>query len=220
VGGSKKVMKLKNSFIKLNPAQRLYGLKIPVIGLTGGIATGKSTVAGMLEQSGLPIINADQLVKDIYRLPETLTYIQNHHPEVIKDGKIQFPLLREKVFLNPEVKREIETFIYQRLPFAFQSAFEKLPQASVLIYDVPLLFEKKMEGFFDLNALVYATREVQLARLISRDKISEMMANQILNQQMDIEEKRLKTDFIIDNSKTQTELLEEVNSFLQKFFEK
>ena len=212
-------MNLKKSFIKLDPAQRLYGLKIPIIGLTGGIATGKSTVARMLEQSGLPIINADQLVKDIYRLPETISYIQNHHPEVVKDGKIQFPLLREKVFLNAEVKREIETFIYQRLPLAFQSAFEKMPDPSLIIYDVPLLFEKKMEGFFDLNALVYASRDVQLARLISRDQISEMMANQILNQQMDIEEKKIKTDFIIDNSRTQNELLEEVKSFLQKFFE-
>lgn len=213
-------MNLKQSFVKLDPSDRLYGLRVPVIGLTGGIASGKSTVAGMLEKSGLSIINADQLVKEIYQQPETLAHIQIQHPEVMKDGKIQFPLLREKVFLNQEVKKEIESFIYQRLPQAFQSAYEKLSSSSVLVYDVPLLFEKKMDVFFDLNVLVYAPRSVQLQRLMARDKLSEEMANKILNQQQDIEEKRLKADVVIDNSTSQNELQGEVTNFLLKFFER
>ena len=135
-------MKIKNNFNRLNNESRIYKLNVPVIGLTGGIASGKSTVTAILKEKDLPVIDADQLVKGIYALPETLDFIKKNYPEVIKYGVIQFPLLRQKVFSNSDVKSKIEEFIYQRLPMAFKLAFENLHQPSVVIYDVPLLFEK------------------------------------------------------------------------------
>jgi dephospho-CoA kinase len=76
-----------------------------------------------------------------------------------------------------------------------------------------------MQGYFDLTVLVYAPRKIQRARLMNRDGHLEEMANNILDQQMDIEEKKLKADFVIDNSQTEAELTEEVNQFLRQITE-
>ena len=212
-------MKLKNEFIRLIPDRRLYKLNIPVIGLTGGIASGKSTVSQMLKDKGLAVVDADRLVKEIYALPETQAFIQREFPEVIQAGKIQFHLLRQKVFSDTRVKATVENFIYQRLPQAFQAAFEKFNQPQILIYDVPLLFERDMQGYFDLTVLVYAPQDKQRERLIKRDQQTPEMAESILNQQMDIEEKKLKADFVIDNSKSEAELTKEVENFLRQIIQ-
>jgi dephospho-CoA kinase len=212
-------MKIKSKFNRLNDENRLYKLNVPVIGLTGGIASGKSTVTAILKQKGLPVIDADHLVKEIYTLPETLDFIKKNFPDVIKDGGIQFPILRQKVFSNSDVKSKIEGFIYQRLPMVFKLAFEKLHQPSMVIYDVPLLFEKNLEHLFDLTVLIYAPQSTQRQRLMARDNHTEEIANNILNQQMDMESKRSKAEFIIDNTRTQSELTEEVNNFLRQIME-
>jgi dephospho-CoA kinase len=212
-------MKLKEEFVRLVPDRRLYKLKIPAIGLTGGIASGKSTVSQMLKDKGLAVVDADRLVKEIYSLPETLAFIQKEFPDVIQAGSIQFHLLRQKVFSDIKVKATVENFIYQRLPQTFQTAFEKFDRPQVLIYDVPLLFERDMKGYFDLTVLVYAPQDLQRERLIKRDNQSPEMADTILNQQMNIEEKKIKADFVINNSKTEAELAVEVENFLRQIIE-
>ncbi len=212
-------MKLRRELIKRLPQQRLYQLSVPIIGLTGGIATGKTTVSNLLNQKGLAVINADSLVKEIYSWPETIQFVQDHFPHAIAEEKILFPILRQTVFNNLAAKDLIEKFIYQRLPLAFQSAFERLSSPAFVIYDVPLLFEKGLDQLVDTTTLVYAPRSVQKERLIKRDQISSALAENILDQQMDIETKKTKAEFIIDNTKTDTELLKEVDSFLQKVIE-
>lgn len=212
-------MKLKEKFIKLNSENRLYNLNVPIIGLTGGIASGKSTVGQILINLGLHVINADHLVKNVYSLPETLKVIKERYPSVIQNESISFPLLREKFFSDHEVKKDIESIIYQKLPNAFIDAFQKFSNPQFIIYDVPLLYEKKMQEKFDLTVLVYAPRQLQRDRLMIRDGHHEEMADNILNQQMDIEDKRLKADFIISNQFSETELTEEVKQFLRQILE-
>lgn len=212
-------MKLKEKFVRLTKKNRLHEVGVPVIGLTGGIASGKSTVGRLLMAQGLSVINADHLVKDVYALPEVFSFVSENYPEVVKADAIVFPLLREKVFSDASVKARIETFIYQKLPQAFMIALKKLGPVEAVVYDVPLLFEKNMQEFFDLTVLVYAPRKTQRDRLMTRDGHQEHMAETILNQQMDIEEKRLKSDFIIANTASERELTEEVNQFLRQTFE-
>ena len=209
-------MKINHDLNRLTKDQRLYQVDVPVIGLTGGIASGKTTVSHKLQKMGFSVINADHLVKDIYALPETLEFVKREFPDVIKDGQIQFPLLRQYVFANTENKVKIENFIYARLAQAFKAAFNKLDHPEMIIYDVPLLFEKKLQHLFDMTVLVYAPREIQRTRLVKRDNVLEEMADKMLNNQMDIEEKKAKADFIIDNSKSATELAEEINRLLRK----
>lgn len=209
-------MKLKDKYIKLNSENRLHGLNIPIIGLTGGIATGKSTVARVLRSKGLPILDADELVKNIYAKDETKSFIKQKFPQAFKQDSIHFPSLREIFFKDSKAKGEIESFIYQRLPDAFLNALKGLGNPSFIIYDVPLLFEKKLKALVDLAVVVYAPGNVQRARLMKRDGILDEMAQNILNHQEDIEDKKLKADFIIDNSKSESELNEEIEQFLRK----
>ena len=209
-------MKLKNEFIQLSPEQRLYNLKQPLVALTGGIASGKSSVAKIFAEHGLKVINADELVKKIYSSTEALDFIKTYSPDVVENEKINFPQLRKKVFNDSNLKESIETFIYARLPAAFTS--ELAADDHVIIYDVPLLFERKLESLFDQVIVVYTPREIQLKRLIQRDNSSADLADKILNQQIDIELKRTKANFVIDNQGNHQELRDQTLKLLNELF--
>ena len=205
---------LRPQFVKLTADQRLYSFEKPIIALTGGIATGKSTVTKLLEQKGLKVIDADRLVKKVYQKETSKEFIRTQFPEAWKNHDIDFVKLREIFFKNSSAKTQIEQFIYQSLPEAFKLAADKIKDQAFYIYDVPLLFEKHLESKVDLSIVVYASREVQLARLIDRDKVKEDSGNRILDSQMDIEEKKMKADFVLSNMNSLTELAAEVDSLL------
>lgn len=170
--------------------QRLYNLTIPILGLTGGIGTGKSTASLILESAGFPVICADSLVKKIY-----------------KDRGIEKPsLLREKFFNNPEFKKETEKWIQEELPYYFIKEFEKLKPSKFIIYDIPLLFERNLEENFDKIILIYAPRNIQIERATLRDKNNPSLIEKIIDSQMDIEEKRSKSHYVIENLGTIQEL--------------
>lgn len=192
------LLKLKAKLERLNKNKRLHHLDCPIIGLTGGIATGKSTFANFMRQDGLCVVDADALIKEIYQKKETIKFINSLNPEFIQLDKINFQKLRKAFFNDEELKKQIEQFLYQKLPQTFKSHIPK--NTKVVVYDVPLLFEKHLDKLVDVSVLVYAPREIQLQRLVLRDKIDQELANSILDQQMDIEDKRQQADFIIDNT--------------------
>lgn len=204
---------LKDSFIRLNKLNRLYHLDKPIIAITGGIASGKSCVTDIVRSEGLQVIDADKLVKTIYETKEAKDFIRFNVPDAW-NGKIDFKKLRELVFSEKNLKSRVEDFIYSRLPHMFQNEAQKITNQNFYIYDVPLLFEKKLESFMDLNILVYTPRDTQLKRIIERDDCTLEVANRILDQQMDIEEKKLKADIVIDNNDSLIELAAKVKSLL------
>lgn len=212
-------MNLKKKFIRLEPQDRLYQFDKPILALTGGIATGKSTVTKLLEKKGLTIIDADQLVKSIYQLNESKKFIQHQFPEAWCDDEIDFKKLRELVFSNPSTKTKVENFIYERLPAAFKEASSKVSGQDFYIYDVPLLFERNLHSKVDLIILTYAPRELQLARLMERDKTDEDIGNKILDQQMSIKDKKSKSDFVLQNTGSKQELEAEVENLLLQILE-
>ena len=206
--------KLQSKFNKLTPHERLYQYDRPIVAITGGIATGKSTVTKMLEQKGFRVIDADQLVKSIYSLQETRNYIQNEFPEAWENNEINFIKLRALFFQNQKIKESIEAYIYQRLLKAFQKAAHQISDQNFYLYDVPLLFERSLHKQVDLTIVVYAPENIQLARLIDRDQMKRDAAIRILKAQMDIEEKKELADFVINNSGTLAELAAEVDQLL------
>jgi dephospho-CoA kinase len=211
-------MKLKKEYDILSPDQRLYHLGSPIIGLTGGIATGKSSVTTLLKDLGLPVVDADQLVKKIYMYPETIEFLQRSLPEVISSGIVDLKKLRELFFNDQQIKKKVEEHIYHYLPQAFNEKVISLSNPSFVIYDIPLLFEKGLEKYFDTTVLVYAPRELQLQRLIERDKITPDLANKILNQQLGIEDKKSRASWVIDNSSTRDHLNQQLKSLLNNLF--
>jgi dephospho-CoA kinase len=192
--------KLKSSLVKHVPENRLYQIPVPIIGLTGGIGTGKSTVAELFRKQNIPVIDADKLVKNIYQLPETFPFIKQNFPAAIEDGKIVFRKLREIVFINVDAKELLENYIYSHMPNEFKKAYAAFSNPEFIVYDVPLLFEKKLHLLIDLSICVYAPREVQIARLMARDNSPRDLAESILSHQIDIEEKKKLSDRIIENN--------------------
>jgi dephospho-CoA kinase len=200
MGKSKKtVMEIKKELISLIKEQRLYNIEKPIIGLTGGIATGKSSVSNYLKSKyQLEIIDADLLVKEIYQTSEAIDFVKDHTSEAIKNNRIDFTLLRKLVFTNNDLKKNIENFIYSKLSIAFKDKLKTINQDFV-IYDVPLLFEKKLNLVTDINILVYASRETQIKRIHQRDGTTQEVIEKILESQLPIDEKRNKAQFIIEN---------------------
>lgn len=198
--------KLANKWITKDPATRLYNIPVPIVGLTGGIATGKTTIAQMFRDENIPVIDADRLVKSIYQKKESFDFVQKHFLDAIVDDAIHFKTLRELAFKTPQNQGKLETFIYAQMPAAFKEAYSEFGPHKYIVYDVPLLFEKGLHSKTDVSVCAYSPRSLQLERLVKRDNISVELAETILNKQMDIEEKKKKADLFIENIGTHTDL--------------
>jgi dephospho-CoA kinase len=214
------MLTLKSKWITKDPTSRLYQLNVPIIGLTGGIATGKSTVAKILREKNFPIIDADQLVKNVYKRVEVIQFIRTNFPAAIIDDQINFKVLRQIAFSDEESIQKIENKIYQYLPEEFQLSFKQLNSPAFVIYDVPLLFEKGLNLLVDVSVCVYASEDTQISRLLSRDQITTEVAHNILKRQMNIEEKKKAAVISISNEQDINKLNENVNLFIEILFEK
>lgn len=200
---------------KLTQETRLHNTPVPVIGLTGGIATGKSTVSKYLIGHDIPVICADKLVHEIYENQESLEFISQVAPAAVIDGKILFPKLRELFFADSELQKKIETFIYSKIGLQFREKYKSFNNPKYLIYDVPLLFEKGLDKLVDYIVVVYSSRSQQIERLINRDKIDKPLAESILDKQFSIEDKKSKADYIIENNTNLDGLEKNIESFLK-----
>ncbi len=202
---------------KLEQDNRLYQMPVPVIGLTGGIASGKSSVSQLLRSHGLSIIHADVLVKSIYQHKDIIESISDLAPTTAINGAIDFKKLREVFFSDTTIQTKIEKLIYSKMPEAFKQSYKTQPHAKqdFIIYDVPLLFEKNLAPLVDHKVCVWCPREMQIERLTKRDGITQELALKILDRQWDIDKKKSESDEIIDNSKTKTELEHSVSIFIK-----
>lgn len=212
--------RLKSTWHKLDAAKRMHGLSTPIIGLTGGIASGKSTVADILVKKGFCIISADALVKKIYQKPESIAFIAKDYPETMSGpGIIDFKKLRKKFFDNPNVQQKIEQYIYARMKDAFIEELNAAKNPNLVVYDVPLLFEKKLDKLVDVTICVYCPKSQQISRLTARDGIDVKMAESILATQMEIEQKRTQCDFVIENTSTLELVGKNTDKILEKLIE-
>jgi dephospho-CoA kinase len=210
-------------FQKLEKDKRLYQISVPIIALTGGIGSGKTTVATILESQGFPIINADHLVKTIYQKKSSIVFIEEKFPECVNQHEINFKKLRETVFSVPENKKLIENFIYPQMEDAFIEKLNQFKEKKFVIYDVPLLFERGLNPFVDYIVLAYTDKEHQIKRVMERDSISRELALKIIEAQMSLDDKKKMSHYIVDNSRGLDELKDEVlllSSKLLAFFNK
>jgi dephospho-CoA kinase len=184
------------------------------IALTGGIATGKSTVCDMLRSKGYEIIDADKVAHNMLDL-HSKDIATMFGDEYVIDGKVDRKKLGSIIFNNTNNRKKLEEFLHPLI------REEIVAQADIYegkktpyIVDIPLYYES---GKYDIDrvALVYAPKQIQLKRLLQRDHLTDVEANQRLDSQLPIEEKREKCSFIIDNTKDLTHLKEEVEKFIK-----
>lgn len=212
-------MKINHQLLKnhsfLPPSKRLHQIPCPIFAITGGIATGKSSVVRFLLEHHQPIIQADQLIKSAYQKVEIVQWLLKTTPQVFKNDQIDFSLLRSQFFNDPKFKEEAEKKLYAQLPSLFREGYNKLPSASYVFYEVPLLFEKKLAHLVDLIILVHAPRDLQSKRLALRDSSCKEVNEKILNAQLPFEDKKEFAHFIIENDTDEAALKNQVEELLQ-----
>jgi dephospho-CoA kinase len=187
-----------------------------LVGLTGNIASGKSTVAQLLSERGATIIDADVLARRAVERGSTAfdAIVRRWGTSVLSpDGDLDRVALRRAVFGNPKelealndiVHPEVERLREQRIAEA------RARGDRIVVCDIPLLFEKKMADRFERILLVDAPRPLRLERLVSDRALRETEAMDMIAAQMPAELKRARADFVIDNASTLTELERRVN---------
>ena len=185
------------------------------IALTGGIATGKSTVCNLLKLHGFLTIDADKIA---HRL------LDRHHAEIaqmfgqefVKDGVVLRKELGKIIFSNEKEKLKLEAFIHPLIKDEIIKEaviFEK--QQKPYFIDIPLFFEK-MHYPIPKSLVVYTPKELQIQRLMQRDRISEEEAHIKISNQMDIDKKKELPDFVIDNSTNLKNLQKEVERIIEE----
>ena len=182
-----------------------------IIGLTGSIATGKSFVSSIIKNElNYPLIDADKLAREVVEInkPAYLEIVENFGEKILNEDKaLNRKALREIIFNDIEKRKLLNeiTHKYIRQEFLKKVEIYKSQNKEIIFYDVPLLFEAKIENQFYKIVLVYTPQEVQIKRLMKRDKISVKEAENTINNQISIEYKKNKSDFIIDNTREKSE---------------
>lgn len=173
-----------------------------VIGLTGGIASGKSTVANYLKENGFAVIDADIAARQaVEKGTEGLRKVAQTFPGVLnEDGTLNRKALGTIIF-NDKAQRdslnEIIHPIVRRLMDEEKAA--ALSEGKVVVMDIPLLYENELEHTVDEVWVVYVSYDIQKMRLMKRNELSESEADARINSQMSMDEKRDKADIVIDN---------------------
>ncbi len=168
------------------------------IGLTGSIGMGKSTTADMFRAAGVPVLDSDRIVHDLYR-GAAVAPIEAAFPGVVVEGAVDRGRLAQKVLGDPQALRRLEDIVHP-LVWAARDAFLKEQEekgARLVVYDVPLLFETGAEKSVDAIVVVSAPEDVQKARVLARPGMTEEKFAAILEKQVPDSQKRARADFVV-----------------------
>lgn len=193
-----------------------------MIGITGSIASGKSSLCRIFNDLGFEIINSDEIVNELYQKGSTAYKaitslgIQGLKKE---NGEIDKKNLRKIIFSNPLIKQKIEALVHPLVVDRINSIIQKSPKTKFAV-EVPLLFEAKLEKMFPFIVSVFAEKETILRNIEKKYGITRPEAERILSSQMDITEKMKKSDFVVMNTGTLEDLRIEALKLLEKLKKK
>ena len=196
-----------------------------IVGLTGGIGTGKSTVSRKLRERGYPVIDLDVISREVIEYPEVIDeLVRNFGIEILESqnnisGKksISRNKLRQTVFKEEKKVSVLNSIMHPPIVEEMRRQIEELRKSYKTVFvEVQLLFEAKLEKEFDIIVLVYADKKTQLERVLKRDGRSEGEVQQIINAQMDMTEKRRLSNYIIENNGDSEMLDLEIEKFIKK----
>jgi dephospho-CoA kinase len=171
------------------------------IALTGSIGMGKSTVAKMFERAGVPVFDADAIVRQLQSPGGGLVEkIGELFPGTVRCGTLDRDCLAQIVLSDPAKLSALEAIVHPAVREAREAFVQEHKQARALIFEIPLLFETDSEKEFDKIVVVSAPVEVQRARVLRRPGMHEAKLDSILDRQTPDEEKKRRADFVIDTS--------------------
>ena len=193
---------------------------VRIIGITGGIASGKSTVTEFLRQQGYQVIDADQVVHELQepggRLYQVL--LSTFGSAILQeDGRLDRPKLGAMIFGVPELLAQSSQIQNQIIREELAHRRDLLAETEDIFFmDLPLLFELQYEDWFDQIWLVDVTEETQLSRLMARNALSQKEAEKRIAAQLSLQEKRKRADVLIDNNGSLEATRQQIRDALQK----
>ena len=193
---------------------------VRIIGITGGIASGKSTVTEFLRRQGYQVIDADQVVHELQepggRLYQAL--LSAFGSAILReDGRLDRPKLGAMIFGNPQLLEQSSQIQNQIIREELAGRRDMLAETEDIFFmDLPLLFELQYEDWFDQIWLVDVTEETQLSRLMTRNALSQEEAEKRIAAQLSLQEKRKRSDVLIDNNGSLEETRQQIRNALQK----
>jgi dephospho-CoA kinase len=187
------------------------------IGLTGGIASGKSLVSGYFEEQDIVILDADKIYKNLLK---TNKILYNEIKKTFQLEDFTLKQLGEIVFNDQKKLKTLNRIAHPYVIRVFTEQLKKLAKTEdFVVLDIPLLFEAKMEDFCDVIICVYVDEIIQIERLIKRNNLTEEEALKRINSQMPLSEKCKISDYVIDNSKERDYTFEQFNEIFKKIKE-
>jgi len=182
-----------------------------ILGLTGGIASGKSTVSKKLKELGSYIIDADKISKEVSESTKVIRKIEQiFGSEVINNGDLDRQKLRKIVFESKEKRELLNGIMHPIIVKKIVEKIEKNREKKLIILDVPLLYETELEYLCDKVLVVCTDEKIQVERIKARDGIEWKLAKKIIHTQMPLVEKMKKADISIENNGNLEELLKKV----------
>lgn len=182
------------------------------VGLTGGVGCGKSTVAELFAAKGVPVLDADQIARELVEpgQPALSAIVAQFGNAMLTDGRLDRRALRERIYVDATAKQALEAILH---PLVYQSLAEKAAhlQAPYCLFAIPLLLETGRQAFVDRVLLVDCQVEQQYERVRNRDGLDDSAIGRILQAQASREEKRAAADDIIDNQGSVDRLQEQVD---------
>lgn len=171
-----------------------------VLGLTGSIGMGKSTTAAMFADLGVPVWDADAVVRGLYASSgAAAAEIAKIYPDVIENGAVSRPLLRALIAADPSVLDYVQSLVHP-LVAADRAAFLAQSNASVVVLDIPLLFETGADGVCDGVVVVTTSADAQKQRVMDRGEMTEAEFDLIVSRQMPDADKRAKARWLIETT--------------------
>lgn len=187
------------------------------IGLTGGIAAGKTTISKYLSSLGIPVIDADLIAREVLTIyPEILEYLRKTYGDrVFSGGKLDRRALGRIVFQDKEALSSYLQVIMPRIRQEIEKRLEESEEECIVL-DAPLLFEEGFQKDVDLTITVYAQERVQLQRLKERDGFTEEEARRRISAQMDLQEKMDRSTYVLNNSGQLEDTIRDLHAILDK----
>ena len=192
--------------------------KTLILGVTGNIASGKSTVAKELARRGAAVLDADQLAREVVESGSSVLkkLVEQFGTDILQqDGNLDRDRLGQMVFADVKVRAMLNQIMHPEIAKKSVERLQKLksnPYLPLIVYEAPLLFEVGAESRVDKVLVVKIDPEVQLKRLMARDRLSEEKAQQRVAAQMPQQQKLERADYIIDNSGLVAETLEQIDA--------
>lgn len=193
-----------------------------VIGVTGSISTGKTFVTDYLSKMGYQVIDADVLSRKVLNKGEEGYYkvIKHFSREILDDDEnINRRKLAEIMFNNKDEKYILESIVHPQVINKMLEFISNIKKDEIVFLSIPLLFEINFEKYLDKTVVVYSNKEIQIKRLMERDKIDYEYALKKIDSQFSQDKKVELADYVIDNSFSKEETIKNINSLIEKIKE-